>query len=214
MNKKIIEKFRRSILFNSLIIINLIALFLIFIFVNKDGLFLQKSILVILILTLFVLIWYTIETRRMANIQHQDFIERQKPLLSVNISTGDTRTFQTIFHLTNHKALFTIAHVYANFTLEGKDLFVSDHYNGRIPWLIQPSSQITAPISLPKIIMGDRFKDDDSTYVHFVAENINKELKLDIRVEYESETGQKCQNRSVKYHYDFNRRVWVLDVDA
>jgi hypothetical protein len=98
--------------------------------------------------------------------------------------------------------------------LDGEELFISDHYNGKIPWLVQPSYKTSAPISLPRVIMKKRFRDNPGTYVDFIAENINKKLNLDIRLEYASEAGEKRTNRSVKYHYNFDKREWVLDVDA
>lgn len=60
------SEFKSTPYFNYITIINSILLVLLFIFCNSDKLFLERGTLVVLILTLFVLIWYTTETRMMA----------------------------------------------------------------------------------------------------------------------------------------------------
>lgn len=214
MTKKIKLEFQKSPILYGITIFNLLALGLLLITRDEDAQFLERATLSILILTLIVLIWYTIETRRMADIQHKTFIDSKCPLLSVNLSMGDTQKFTTAFYLVNHKAIFTIAKVFGSLKLNGEEIPISDHYNGKTPWLVQPYSQIMAPIFLPKTIMKEKFKEDITTYVAFLAENIQKKLTFSVRVEYESETGEKRENRSVNHHLEFDKRTWVLDVDA
>jgi uncharacterized membrane protein len=144
------DEIKKSPIIGSIAIVSFLSIIVLFFTYNFDSNFIESSTLTILFMTLIVLIWYTIETRKMAKIQHQDFLERRKPLISFNLSNNNPDKYSITFQLINHKPLFTTTIVHAKLTVDDKVIEISDHYNGNSPWQVQPSSAITAPFSQGK----------------------------------------------------------------
>ena len=203
------NEFNKNPIFNSLVILNLVLVVALFFLEGKD--FLQKATLIVLICTLIIIIWYAFETRRMANIQEKDYLERKKPLLSVNLVSDKDVIFKSVFQLVNHKPLFTTVRVYATFKYGAKDIYISDHYNGKRQWIIQPSSQISAPLPIAESIKKTF---DDEVIPNILERNKNVPLNVKITLDYESEMGEGRKNRPIKYYYEFSKQTWVLNVDA
>jgi hypothetical protein len=165
----------------------------------------QILTLVVLVGTLGAIIWYSIETYKMRKFQQRNYKESITPLLSIQINEGNKSEYHSVFVIVNHKPVFTRLRVFANAKMAEQPKNFSDHYNGKIEWLIQPSSVIHCPFTIPQILGCD------SGSVQSYSEN---PLTLEVILDYKSDAGISRRNPPVKYCYDFNKRNWVLDVGA
>ncbi|GEM_PF-6398616 len=137
--------------------IALLLFILLILFSSADKTNTDKGTFIVLTLTLFALVWYSYETHKMVKIQYETYQASRRPLLSINVQSSQDVKHTTFFQLKNHRDYFTEVWVYAELRFNNQPRPISDHYNGKKSWLIQPKDGISAPIELPKVVFSESF---------------------------------------------------------
>ncbi len=225
------------------LVIVIIALIIVFAILNRTcewgKPYLEPDIctMVILAITLIVIMFYTVETHKMAKATEQSsrvardvYIESQKPIISCSIMSGkiyygsrinleknkperakelelDTRVI-----VKNHSKFNAQVWVNLNLKVYGKLVVIGPEYCGDKPWNLTSYQEVNGHFGIERHVLSKVGKTADQMKTERNDDNKTRQLTMDIQVEYQGRMGPRLSNPKQYWYFDFEKNTWVYVV--
>jgi len=165
------------------------------------------------VLSLVILIVYTIYTKKIAKATQEALELEMRPTISCMLKSGKNHypeqdiqqnpdlKYDTRCRVTNYSKYNAAVFVNLNLKIDGQVEKISDEYDGEKSWPITSFLMIEGHFPNPKSIQGFKEKINN-------AENITIELELS----YKSDSGKLYKNPTQHWHFNKEDEVWVNDI--
>lgn len=172
--------------------------------------------LIVLSITLIVIMIYTYDTNRIANIQQKIYFTPQV-VHEVSATEKRNNVFDIGFDLFNLSHFYVKAYAIIELKCFNKELIINNSvYYGKRPWNIPPNSRIHGHFKLDNNLL----KQADMTASNLRKQKNNpKALTLKVNIECTSTHDISMKTPQIKYHFVYDRKIngstwsgWVLDI--
>jgi hypothetical protein len=159
--------------------------------------------LIVLSLTLVAVIWYTYFTYRLT-------VKREKPVVVATIHyIPEARDVRVLTH--NPTNRYAKTRVWVQAKVYGQKTTLSPDYSGQTIWHLTPQFGINGHFSIEKPLQQVG-KDFDTMVAEASEENLTRQLRLSLKVEWEDEDGSVERSVEHLWYFDFKRNGFVYQV--
>jgi hypothetical protein len=182
----------------------------VFAFVYKgDKPILEAGQLIVLSLTVVFIILYVRDTNRIANAEEEKWETELEPRVSYHLSSfeedGDVHVTFQLINLTN---FHVEVRVNCNFKIYGQAAKFSGAYDGTEVWPLAHYQEPKGLFRLTKLLETKQ-KTIEQMRSERNGTNASEQLTADITIEAESETGRARKYLPRRYHFCFERLIWI-----
>jgi hypothetical protein len=175
-----------------------------------DKPFLGAGQLIILSLTLAFIILYARDTNRLANAQEEKWETELEPRVAYQTSTLEMpdRDVDLRFRLINLTNFYVEVRLDCNFKVSGDSVKISGAYDGTEVWPLSQHEAVEGHFRLARLL-ETKGKTLDQIRSGSGGTNGSELLTMEISIEAESETGRKKKYPPRRYHFSFERLIWI-----
>jgi heme/copper-type cytochrome/quinol oxidase subunit 2 len=163
-----------------------------------------------LTLTLIILAIYAFDTNKLARLTQKRW-ERESILLATySMAVVDHKgdKGRTGFLILNPSNLMLQAKVWCNFQVYGEPVDSDDAFNGKKVWTILPSQPYNGWFEIESFLK-QKGKTVEEMIKKYSDENREKQLTMDLKIEFRNELGDSRILPSMKYYFVFKEWKWI-----